>query len=45
VKAYHGKVIISSDAHDPAQIYDQAIPEAYEFAARLGIEVAEAIKF
>jgi len=45
VKAYQGKVIISSDAHDPSQIFDKAIPEAYEFAARLGIEVAEAIQF
>jgi histidinol-phosphatase (PHP family) len=44
VQQHHGKVIISSDAHDPAQIYDDAIPEAYEFAARLGIEVAEVIK-
>ncbi|MGI6392503.1 MAG: histidinol-phosphatase [Candidatus Izemoplasmatales bacterium] len=43
VKKHKPKVIISSDAHDPSQVYDQAVVEAYEFARQLGIEVEEAI--
>lgn len=40
-KEMGARVIISADAHNPALLGDEAINEAYEFAARLGIEVEE----
>lgn len=44
-KERNASVIISSDAHEPNLLFDQAVLDAYQFAARLGIEVAEAIQF
>jgi histidinol-phosphatase (PHP family) len=40
-KKMGAKVIISADAHNPALVGDEAIGEAYQFAADLGIEVEE----
>jgi len=44
-KSMKAKVIVSSDAHDPNQLYDEQVIEAYQFAQSIGIEVEEAIQF
>lgn len=41
VKEMGGKVIISSDAHRPENLYDDVVEEAYKFASQIGIEVEE----
>ncbi len=41
VKKHHAKVIINSDAHNPNQIFDQAILDAYEFSRTHEITVEE----
>ncbi|MFA6647148.1 MAG: histidinol-phosphatase [Candidatus Izemoplasmatales bacterium] len=40
-KNYNVKIIISSDAHKPKYLFDEAIIEAYKFATQLGIVVEE----
>ena len=35
------KIIISSDAHKPKYLFDEAIIEAYKFATSIGLEVEE----
>lgn len=42
-KERNAKVIISSDAHDPDWLFDQAVLDAYKFAAALDIEVVEGL--
>ncbi|MFA5036361.1 MAG: histidinol-phosphatase [Candidatus Izemoplasmatales bacterium] len=44
-KERKAKVIISSDAHHPKHLYDEAIEAAYKFAANLGIEVVDEMEF
>ncbi len=44
-KTLGARVIVSSDAHRPAELYDEAIETAYEFAISVGIEVVEALEF
>lgn len=39
VKEADLRVIISSDAHNPNQIYDEATKKAYEFAEELGLNI------
>jgi hypothetical protein len=41
VKLTEAKVIISSDAHKPKYLLDEAIYSAYKFATDIGIEVEE----
>ncbi|MDT8336247.1 MAG: histidinol-phosphatase [Candidatus Izemoplasmatales bacterium] len=41
VKQSNVKTIISSDAHKPKYLFDEAILEAYKFARDIGIEVEE----
>lgn len=44
-KSLKARVIVSSDAHRPTELYDEAIELAYEFARSLGIVVVEALTF
>jgi histidinol-phosphatase (PHP family) len=44
-KEHQARVIISADAHNPKLLFDEAIQEAFKFAADLGIEVEEVLKF
>lgn len=39
------RVIVSSDAHQVSQLFDQDVLEAYQFAKEIGIVVEEEIKF
>ncbi|MGD9761180.1 MAG: histidinol-phosphatase [Candidatus Izemoplasmatales bacterium] len=41
VKGTNVKVIISSDAHEPKLLFDEAVIEAYKFARDIGVEVEE----
>lgn len=45
VKHHQATCLISSDAHKPEFLYDDAIDEAYAFARALGLEVVEALSF
>jgi len=45
VKKHEAKVIISSDAHIPELLYDEAIETAVEFSKRLGLRVEEELTF
>jgi histidinol-phosphatase (PHP family) len=45
VRGRNVKVLVSADAHDPELLFDAAVIAAYEFAGRLGIAVAEDLKF
>jgi histidinol-phosphatase (PHP family) len=45
VKDTNVKVIISSDAHKPKYLFDEAILAAYKFARDIGIEVEEELIF
>ncbi|MDD4355163.1 MAG: histidinol-phosphatase [Candidatus Izemoplasmatales bacterium] len=44
VKTEKARVIISSDAHQPNYLYDEAVQSAYKFAREIGIEVEEALQ-
>ncbi len=44
VKQIGAKVIISSDAHQPSNLYNTEVIKTYEFATQLQIEVEEEIK-
>ncbi|MFH0993416.1 MAG: histidinol-phosphatase [bacterium] len=41
VKTMGAKVIVSSDAHTPDQLWDEAVQDCYEFASALDLTVAE----
>ena len=42
-KKYDLKYIISSDAHDPKCLYDDAVVKAEEFAEKLGLKIESII--
>lgn len=45
VKKHNAKTIISSDAHQPELLYDEAIEKAYEFSSVLNLTVEEELDF
>lgn len=45
VKKHEARVIISSDAHRPEFLYDEAIENAYEFSKALNLTVEEVLSF
>lgn len=41
VAAAHARVIIGSDCHNPAQVWDQCLPDSYDYVKSLGITPVE----
>lgn len=45
VKKHNATCIISSDAHDPKLLFDEAVEEAYNFSRHLSLSVVEELSF
>jgi histidinol-phosphatase (PHP family) len=45
VKKHDAQCILSSDAHKPKYLYDEAVEEAYNFSSSLALRVVEELSF
>jgi len=45
VKKHNARCIISSDAHKPNLLYDEAVEETYNFSKHLSLPVEEELSF